>query len=288
MLDSGLSLCIITLRATSEKTLARLFGWQHGSRRDICPTVVFRYAALAHGMPDVELPPVQLLAPSRDDIDVKSMQQPQSAGRVRVDGYTVPVRPVWSKPPGSIGSAGRHAGLAAVAALFAALTPPSLPHAPPPQTDTLKKLYLGMQVPAGRRLVFESNGWSGTQLVFSVSHQPADGDGAATAATQGAADSQNTAVEPSPVAQPAGSGTPLASVVADGSGGILQPLYDRRANCGSYAQRIIASGRTGWLSTEQVHALMLELKDWPVGPAPQRPQQPSGVRVFAERGARLG
>ena len=74
----------------AEKTLERLFGWTHGACKDICPTVVFRCTPPGGGTA-IELEPVQLLPPSRDDRDVEQKKR-EGGKRGRVDGYPVPVR----------------------------------------------------------------------------------------------------------------------------------------------------------------------------------------------------
>lgn len=79
-----------TTSTCAENTLRSLFGWQHGSTKDICPYVIFRCTPPSGGAA-AQLEPVQLLPPSRDDKDVEQKKQ-AGASRGRVDGYPVPVR----------------------------------------------------------------------------------------------------------------------------------------------------------------------------------------------------
>lgn len=75
----------------AESTLARLFGWRHGARRDVCPTAIFSFQRVSER---VELPPVRLLPPPRDEAYAESKRQ-EGGAHVRVDGYPIPVRAPW-------------------------------------------------------------------------------------------------------------------------------------------------------------------------------------------------
>ncbi|KAL4431783.1 hypothetical protein ABPG77_002999 [Micractinium sp. CCAP 211/92] len=78
----------ITLTKT---TLQRLFAWQYGSSKQHLPTVIFNLALT--GGEVVQLPPVTLNAPSRDDT-VRLQRVQQRQGSAKVDGYQVPANTV--------------------------------------------------------------------------------------------------------------------------------------------------------------------------------------------------
>lgn len=67
-----------------------LFAWQHGSSKQHLPTVIFKLALTSGEL--VQLPPVSLNPPSRDD-SVRLERKEQGLGKPKVDGYPVPVRP---------------------------------------------------------------------------------------------------------------------------------------------------------------------------------------------------
>ena len=73
----------------AEKTLQKLFGWQHGSDKNIRPTAVLRYVP-AGSTQSVEAE-VQLLPPGRDDAEVQARKE-EGGARPKVDGYRLPVR----------------------------------------------------------------------------------------------------------------------------------------------------------------------------------------------------
>ena len=84
------------MQAPAEKTLKRLFGWNYGSSKSIVPTVRFRVdrrRCFVPELPALLAAPVRLRPPSRDDSDVHQGKLVRTgAGRLKVDGYSVPVR----------------------------------------------------------------------------------------------------------------------------------------------------------------------------------------------------
>ena len=79
-----------------------------------------------------------------------------------------------------------------------------------------------------------------------------------------------SAPPPSPAAAPASSSAAAGAAP-------LRPLHDCMSALSATAGGIISAARQGWLTSDQVHSLMMALKDCDVGPAPQWPLSPSGA-----------